>query len=205
MAIAAHFGEIGRIENGYRRYRPKEWVRCLVLVRSKQRKMSSQNTFLTSRHRIAITCWSNNSNGRVGYFLTGATNLGWRVKLPELTKAEAKTSRSGSKIFAFESLNRKLHTTCHNVGGLTGIREKLSAVSSPVSSGEDGRAIADVELVFKASGLYQDATDDEHRRFDEILAEDEELAAMYDEYYCMPRWLGWIAGVRAVFNRWQGR
>ena len=80
------------------------------------------------------------------------------------------------------------------------MREKLSAV---IAWAEDGRAIAVVEFVLKVTGLHH-STDDERRRFDEILADDEELAVFYEEYWCTPRWYGWIAGVRAVVCRWHG-
>jgi hypothetical protein len=95
--------------------------------------------------------------------------------MPELTEAEARLSlRSGSRTFAFESLNRTLRTMCRHAGGSTRMREKLSAV---IAWAEDGRAIAVVEFVLKVTGLHH-STDDERRRFDEILADRPCLSVM---------------------------
>jgi hypothetical protein len=74
------------------------------------------------------------------------------------------------------------------------VREAKRGIAAGIAWAEDGRAMADVELVLKASGLYQDATEEEHHRFDEILADDGELAACMDEHWCTPYWDGWIAG-----------
>jgi hypothetical protein len=93
---------------------------------------------------------------------------------------------------------------CRHAGGSTGMPEKLSAVLLLASRGPKMDAqLPMLNSFLKVTGLHH-STDDERRRFDEILADDEELAVFHEEYWCTPRWYGWIAGVRAVVGRWHG-
>jgi hypothetical protein len=88
------------------------------------------------------------------------------------------------------------------------VREGKLGILDGIRWAEDGRAIADVEIVLKASPscLLDQLKDDAQKRFDEIVAEDEELATYLDEYGSFtPRWDGWMTGIRLVFDRWNGK
>lgn len=84
------------------------------------------------------------------------------------------------------------------------LREGKRGILEGIRWAQEGRAIADVEIALKAHplGLMDQSTDDERLRFDEIVAEDEELATCVDEYLGSPRWHGWMEGVQSVFDRW---
>jgi hypothetical protein len=87
------------------------------------------------------------------------------------------------------------------------VRDGKRGILDGIQWAQEGRAIADVEIVLKAHpyGLMDQSTDDERLRFDEIVAEDEELATCVDEYLGSPRWHGWMEGVQLVFDRWNGK
>jgi hypothetical protein len=127
------------------------------------------------------------------------------LKMPELTEAEAKTfTAQWLKDFRVRELESHAPYYVPSRWRLDrDAREAKRGIAVGIAWAEDGRAIADVEFVLKVTGLHH-STDDERRRFDEILADDEELAVFYEEYWCTPRWYGWIAGVRAVVGRWHG-
>jgi hypothetical protein len=121
--------------------------------------------------------------------------------VPELTKAEARTfATRWLKDFRVRELESQAPGVPSRWRLDRDAREAKRGIIAGIAWAEDGRAMADVELVLKVTGLYH-STADEHCRFDEILADDEELAIFYNEHWCTPRWYGWIAGVRAVVSR----
>jgi hypothetical protein len=65
------------------------------------------------------------------------------------------------------------------------LREGKRGILDGIEWAQDGRAMADVEIVIKRGPgiplVDQTGTEEECRRFDEIVAEDEELAAYIDE------------------------
>jgi hypothetical protein len=104
------------------------------------------------------------------------------LKMPELTEAEAKTfTAQWLKDFRVRELESHAPYYVPSRWRLDrDARDTKRGIAVGIAWAEDGRAIADVEFVLKVTGLHH-STDDERRRFDEILADDEELAVFYEE------------------------
>jgi hypothetical protein len=88
------------------------------------------------------------------------------------------------------------------------LRDGKRGILDGIQWAQEGRAFADVEIVLKAhpSSFMDQSTDAEQKRFDEIVADDEELAAYLDEHGGFTsRWDGWLQGVQLVFDRWNGK
>jgi hypothetical protein len=106
------------------------------------------------------------------------------------------------------------------------LRDGKRGIIDGIKWAQNDRAMADVEIVLKRGPglplIDQMDAEEECRRFDEIIAEDEELATYIDEserqvgsriwidgeaYYEIStvRWDGFLVGAQLVFDRWSGK